>query len=68
MTGTTPQAFTPSGINSQTGQPVLKWRFMAPHTCGHCHHSRHLSANRIIHRRYLAAIRDLYPRFFYFSD
>jgi exosortase A len=29
MTGTTPQALAPSGINSQTGQPVLQWRFMA---------------------------------------
>jgi len=29
MTGPTPQALAPSGINSQTGQAVLQWRFMA---------------------------------------
>jgi exosortase A len=29
MTGTTPQAITTSSIDSQTGQPVLQWRFMA---------------------------------------
>lgn len=29
MSGTTPQALAPSSINSQTGQPILQWRFMA---------------------------------------
>lgn len=29
MTGTTPQILAPSGINSQIGQPVLQWRFIA---------------------------------------